>query len=81
MILSFCAGFDARKNKATAFTNAEAIVGQCGFARYPSQLPLLLYGNAGHRRSLWELSFGQSYRVTPNVIFGKAPEVASTWPA
>ena len=41
-----------------------------------SQLPFLpLYGNVDHRRSRWELSFGQSYRVTPNIIFGKAPEV------
>jgi hypothetical protein len=39
------------------------------------------YGNADPRRSRWELSFGQSYGVTPNIIFGKALKLASTSPA
>jgi hypothetical protein len=39
------------------------------------------YGNVDLRRSRWELSFGQSYRPTPNIIFGKAPKLASTPPA
>jgi hypothetical protein len=39
------------------------------------------YGNIGSRRSRWELSFDQSYRVTPNIIFGKASKRASISPA
>jgi integrase len=35
------------------------------------------YGNVDPRRSRWELSFGQSYRLIPNIIFGKARECAS----
>jgi hypothetical protein len=51
------------------------IAHQIGSSRRLSQLSLLPhYGNAGHRKSRWELSFGNGYRVTPNIIFGKAPK-------
>jgi hypothetical protein len=41
---------------------------------------MTVYGNIDHHRSLWELRFGQRYRVTSNIIFGKARESASYSP-